>query len=114
MTGAVAGLILSTAPQSAAAVPYRNWTQAPGNDAGVTFDPCGDYWKLWDNVRDGLVVTAVYNYKGVADRWKAAIQVNDGHASVSHNVSEKHHIYFKIISPYGDSPIVEYKTNGVC
>lgn len=112
--GAVGGLLLTTAPQSAAAVAYRNWTQAPNNAAGVVFEPCGDVWKLWDNVRDGKVATAVFNYKGVSDHWKAAIQVQDGYATAQRNVYEKYHIYFKVITRYGNSPIVEYKTNGGC
>ncbi|NSC19772.1 hypothetical protein FM076_00440 [Streptomyces albus subsp. chlorinus] len=108
----VGGLVLSTAPQAAAAVPYRDWTQAPGNAAGVVFDPCGDDWRLWDNVNDGLSASARFNYKGVKDRWKTVMFVKDGYGHASRNVSEKYHIYFQVRSPYGDSPIVEYRTSG--
>ncbi|MFF0738850.1 hypothetical protein ACFYVL_00475 [Streptomyces sp. NPDC004111] len=111
-----AGLLLTTAPQAAAAVPYRNWTQTPGNTAGVRFSPCGDWWEVWDNVKNDLRGPLVeYNYKGVNDKWKMVpVWADDNYVKGQHNVSESYHIYFRIT--YGDhtSTIVEYKTNGGC
>ncbi|CAM5306207.1 hypothetical protein GCM10010329_60510 [Streptomyces spiroverticillatus] len=111
-----AGLLLTTAPQAAAAVPYRNWTQTAGNSSGVRFSPCGDWWEVWDNVKNDLRGPLVeYNYKGVKDDWKVVpVWADDNYVKRQFNMNEKYHVYFRI--HYGDhtSPTVEYKTSGGC
>jgi hypothetical protein len=55
---------------------YRNWARTPGNAAGVVFHPYGDFWEVWYN-RGGDTPSAVnveFNYKGIDDRWKTAVQ----------------------------------------
>ncbi|MCT2590134.1 hypothetical protein LHJ74_09450 [Streptomyces sp. N2-109] len=114
VAAAAAGLVLSTAPQSAAATPYRNWNQAPSNAAGVKFTPCGDVWELWDNVNDNQYARARFHYKGVDDTWKYPIAVADGYTRTQRNVYEKYHIYFQVYGSTGWSSSVEYHTNGGC
>lgn len=55
---------------------YQNWSQVPGNRAGVVFRPAGDKFETWD-YRDGRRSTVYWNYKGVKDSWKK-IRLQDG------------------------------------
>ena len=62
-------------------VRYSDRLQAQDNAAGVIFVRKGDYWKVWDNQRDGWRVTVQYNYAGVRDAWKTAAHPQDGAAA---------------------------------
>jgi hypothetical protein len=93
--------------------PYSDRLQAPHNAAGVVFLRKGDYWKLWDNKRDGWATTVEYNYAGVGDDWKRASRVDDGGQNIrKHNVSERfRYICFRLYSPsYGYTHAVRYRT----
>lgn len=47
---------------------HQNWARAPQNAAGVVFQPYGDDFEIWDNVRDGKSVTVWYKYL-LSSRW---------------------------------------------
>ena len=46
----------------AQSTPIRTAAQAPQNSAGVVFHPFGDYFEIWDNVRDRIPVQVWYRY----------------------------------------------------
>jgi hypothetical protein len=99
-------------PASAQAYPTRNWTQTPGNTAGVVFHPFGDYFEIWDNRKDGHAVRVWWNYVGVNDRPKKV--TSRGHYGFGRlKLAEyPHAIYFRINDIYGKSQIVKYRTWG--
>jgi hypothetical protein len=105
----------SAAAKSCGAMPYRDRTQAPSNAAGLIFQPRGDKWRIWDNVRDNHLVRIYFNYAGVKDKWKYVGAPSDGgQGPIIRNVAEKYKqicFYVHTDSPkYGDSPIVRYTT----
>jgi CRISPR/Cas system-associated exonuclease Cas4 (RecB family) len=81
----------------------------------VVFHPYGDVWEVWHNVPGDApsAIRVEYNYKGVRDRWKTAVQqivIGRTHFSVRRNVLEKRRIFFRIIEAR-KSPISEYRTS---
>ena len=76
--------------------------------------PLGDFWEVWYN-RGGDTPSAVnveFNYKGIDDRWKTAVQqivVGRTHFRVRRNILEHRHIFFRITESK-QSPISEYRT----
>jgi hypothetical protein len=103
----------SAAGPSCYEVPYSSRLQAKNNAAGVIFVRNGDWWRLWDNQRDGWTVRVEYNYAGVDDAWKPAAEHADGgQGAVQHNVSERfNYICFRMYSPrFGYTDAVRYRT----
>ena len=92
---------------------YQNWSQVPGNRAGVVFRPYGDRFKTWE-FGDGYRSTLYWNYKGIADRWRS-IRLYDGHdVEFDLNLREGRHVYFIVQTDKHASPtyVSEYRTSG--
>jgi hypothetical protein len=111
----VVGVFAASAASARPPSTYRNWAQTPGNSAGVVFHPYGDFWEVWHNVPGDSpsAIRVEYNYKGVRDRWKTAVQqivIGRTHFKVRRNVLEHRRIFFRIIE-HRKSPISEYRTS---
>jgi hypothetical protein len=104
------------APATAQAIPSRNSARTPSNAAGVVYHPNGDFFEIWDNVRDGKSVVVKWNYVGIDDRWKT-VKSHARHAFYQRAIAEPRWIYFRI---YGWAPgpilersaIVKWRTYG--
>jgi hypothetical protein len=124
---AIVGGLIGTGAFSAPAVakkacrdvPYSDEAQAAGrngepNAAGVRFDPISDTFTVWDNDFDGRPSKVFYNYAGVRDKWKFALQAQDGKANtlrLDFFIKERHRrICFGIFKAGPNSPIVRYTT----
>jgi hypothetical protein len=105
LAGAVAA-----SPASAYETRYQNWSQVPGNSAGVVFHPSNDSFEAWDNARDGIRPAIQWNYKGIKDRWKYLYPQDGAHQSFDLNLREGRHIYFLITDVGSPSYISEYRT----
>jgi hypothetical protein len=112
-----ASIVIALTAAAQAAIPTRNWTQTPANEAGVKFHPYGDYFEIWDNYADGRRVQVRWNYVGIRDRWKKVYSARR-HGLYRVNMAERpHRIYFRVLgySPGGllaYSRIVKYRTWG--
>jgi hypothetical protein len=118
LIAASAMLVAGAAPAAAAEIPYQDWSQTPGNTAGVKFTANGDWFEIWDNVHDDYLVTAQFHYQGVDDDWKFAGQSMTGYARVQRNVYEEiggapAYIYFRVCDRFGCSHPSRYKTYGL-
>jgi hypothetical protein len=92
---------------------YQNWSQVPGNYAGVVFRPYGDRFQTWEH-RDGRRSTICWHYKDVADDWKS-IGLHDGAVhEYNLNLREDRRIYFIVQTDGRQSPsyVSEYRTSG--
>lgn len=101
-------MLVAGAAPAAAAAPHQNWSQTPGNTAGVRFTSNGDWFEIWDNVNDDYLVTAQFHYEGVDDDWTFAGQAMNGYNRVQRNVHEKigglpAFIYFRVCDRFGCS-----------
>lgn len=110
-------LLSGTGPAAAAAYPNQNWAQTTNNTAGVRFSPNGDWFEIWDNVKDGASAEVTFNYKDVDDEWKVAGEVTDGYTKFQRNVYEDiegkpAYIYFAVCDAYDCSVISWYRTWG--
>lgn len=107
---------LAVAP-AAGAIPSQQSVRAPGNVAGVQFHPYGDYFEIWDNMRDGKPAWVKWNYVGIDDGWKTVTQ-RGGHGRHRVNMAEyPHQIYFRVIGfnserELSGSPTIRYRTWG--
>lgn len=108
---------LAFATSSASAQTTSDRTQAPGNVAGVIFQPLGVCFEVWDNVKNGIKVRVCWNYVGIDDRVKKVFSVGR-HSRRCVDMKEfPRWIYFRIsgLDPNGrlqKSPIVKYRTYG--
>jgi hypothetical protein len=112
---AIVGAFTASAVSARPPSTFRNWAQTPGNTAGVVYHPGGDLWEVWHNVPGDApsAIRVEYNYKGVKDRWKTAVQqivLGLEHFTVERNVLERRRIFFRIIESKA-SPISEYPTS---
>jgi hypothetical protein len=91
---------------------YSDRTQAPGNAAGIVFNPRGDKFHMWDNERDNQIVAYWFNYAGVNDKWKGIKGPDDGGQRVTtRNLDERYNqICFVAVTHHGQSPIVRFTT----
>jgi hypothetical protein len=97
-------------------VPYADRTRGePDNPAGVVFNPRGDTFHVWDNLRDNHLVHVRFNYAGVNDKWKHVVTPSDGgQQQVTRNVDERYRaICFQVVidNPrYFSSEVVRFTT----